>query len=84
MSAGSIYNASTVNDSAEDVRQVLERQEQESDRLENVRACCDGLSLPCVRLLDVILMYFFVGKHDVGSLTRRSGTTKRLTGSSRR
>ena len=43
-SAGSIYNASVVNDSAEDVRQVLERQDQEADRLENVRACCDGAS----------------------------------------
>jgi hypothetical protein len=38
----SIYNASVVNDSAEDVRQVLERQDKESDTLENVRACCDG------------------------------------------
>jgi hypothetical protein len=32
----------TVRDSAEDLRQVIERQEQEADRLENVRACCDG------------------------------------------
>jgi hypothetical protein len=37
-----IYNASVVHDSAEDVRKVLEEQEAESDRLENVRACCDG------------------------------------------
>ncbi|KAK2804706.1 hypothetical protein FQN50_006546 [Emmonsiellopsis sp. PD_5] len=29
-------------DSAEDLRQVIERQEMEADRLENVRACCDG------------------------------------------
>ena len=43
-STGSIYDASVVNDSAEDVRQVLEKQDQESDRLENVRACCDGAS----------------------------------------
>ena len=41
---GSIYNASVVNDSAEDVRKVLERQDQEADTLENVRACCDGMS----------------------------------------
>ena len=34
-----------VNDSAEDVRRVMERQEKEADRLENVRACCDGKSL---------------------------------------
>jgi len=31
-----------LHDSAEDLRQVIERQERESDRLENVRACCDG------------------------------------------
>lgn len=43
-STGSIYNASVVEreDSAEDLRQVLEKQERESDTLENVRACCDG------------------------------------------
>ncbi|KAI9795842.1 MAG: hypothetical protein M1833_006791 [Piccolia ochrophora] len=38
----SIYEASEVHDSAEDLRQVIERQEQEADQLENVRACCDG------------------------------------------
>ncbi|KAL1635098.1 hypothetical protein SLS56_001850 [Neofusicoccum ribis] len=38
----SIYDASLVNDSAEDLRQVIEAQEREADRLENVRACCDG------------------------------------------
>ncbi|KZF22947.1 hypothetical protein L228DRAFT_268315 [Xylona heveae TC161] len=38
----SIYDASMVNDSAEDLRQVIERQERDSSRLENVRACCDG------------------------------------------
>lgn len=44
-STGSIYNANMVNDSAEDLRQVLEREEQESDKVENVRACCDGRPL---------------------------------------
>ena len=39
-----IYNASVVRDSAEDLRMVIERQEQDADRLENVRACCDGES----------------------------------------
>lgn len=43
---GSIYNASIVSDnrhdSAEALRQDLLKQERESDRLENVRACCDG------------------------------------------
>ena len=46
--SGTIYSASVVNDSAEDVRQVLKKQEQEADRLENVRACCDGM-LPNIK-----------------------------------
>ncbi|KAH8159214.1 hypothetical protein CIB48_g9030 [Xylaria polymorpha] len=37
-----IYEASEVADSAEDLRQIIEQQDRESDRLENVRACCDG------------------------------------------
>ncbi|KAJ0416515.1 hypothetical protein BJY00DRAFT_316764 [Aspergillus carlsbadensis] len=43
------YAASSVNegslhnhDSEEDLRQMMERQEQDDSRLENVRACCDG------------------------------------------
>ncbi|EEP79401.1 predicted protein [Uncinocarpus reesii 1704] len=40
---GSIDSTSAAsNDSAEDLRRVLERQDREADRLENVRACCDG------------------------------------------
>jgi hypothetical protein len=43
---GSIYNASIVfegaHDSAEELRKELLKQEREADRLENVRACCDG------------------------------------------
>ncbi|KAI9812747.1 MAG: hypothetical protein M1827_004503 [Pycnora praestabilis] len=38
----SIYDASVVHDSAEDLRQVIETQERHADQLENVRACCDG------------------------------------------
>ncbi|KHO00953.1 Pleckstrin-domain containing protein [Metarhizium album ARSEF 1941] len=37
-----IYEASEAHDSAEDVREMIERQDREADRLENVRACCDG------------------------------------------
>ena len=33
------------HDSAEDLQQVTEQQEREADRLENVRACCDGTTL---------------------------------------
>ncbi|KAK3331097.1 hypothetical protein B0H66DRAFT_88668 [Apodospora peruviana] len=39
---GSIYEASEVQDSAEDLRHMIEKQDREADRLENVRACCDG------------------------------------------
>ncbi|WDK23470.1 PH domain-containing protein [Colletotrichum graminicola] len=38
----SIYEASEVHDSAEDLREIIEKQDREADRLENVRACCDG------------------------------------------
>jgi len=37
-----IFEASEAQDSAEDLRQIIEQQDRESDRLENVRACCDG------------------------------------------
>ncbi|KAG0645067.1 Anucleate primary sterigmata A [Hyphodiscus hymeniophilus] len=40
--ATSIYDASEVHDSAEDLREMIEKQDRESDKLENVRACCDG------------------------------------------
>lgn len=40
---GQIYEASEVHDSAEDLREIIERQDRESDKLENVRACCDGM-----------------------------------------
>ncbi|RYO86154.1 hypothetical protein DL766_001956 [Monosporascus sp. MC13-8B] len=40
-----IYDASEVHDSAEDLRQMIEQQDREADRLENVRACCDARSV---------------------------------------
>ncbi|QIX00317.1 hypothetical protein AMS68_005834 [Peltaster fructicola] len=39
---GEVYNSSLMSESAEDVRQAIERQDQGADMLENVRACCDG------------------------------------------
>lgn len=44
MPDSAIYEASEVHDSAEDLRQIIEQQDRDSDRLENVRACCDGKS----------------------------------------
>ncbi|KAG5205333.1 Anucleate primary sterigmata protein A [Trichophyton interdigitale] len=38
---GSVDDTSQ-EDSAEDLRRILERQEREADKIENVRACCDG------------------------------------------
>ncbi|RKF57319.1 Anucleate primary sterigmata protein A [Erysiphe neolycopersici] len=38
----SVYEESEVHDSAEDLREIIEKQDRESDKLENVRACCDG------------------------------------------
>ena len=40
--ADSVHDPAAAHDSAEDLRQVIEKQEREADRLENVRACCDG------------------------------------------
>ncbi|PHH64082.1 hypothetical protein CDD81_5075 [Ophiocordyceps australis] len=37
-----VYEASEVHDSAEDLREMIERQDRDADHLENVRACCDG------------------------------------------
>ncbi|KAF4119851.1 Chromosome segregation ATPase, partial [Geosmithia morbida] len=36
-----IYQTSDTHDSAEDLREMIERQDREADKLENVRACCD-------------------------------------------
>ena len=70
--ASSVYESSVVHDSAEDLRQVIEKQEQEADRLENVRACCDGKSycgLPKGQLLCLVLtLVVTLGRHDVGTL----------------
>ncbi|KAI9729866.1 MAG: hypothetical protein M1834_006615 [Cirrosporium novae-zelandiae] len=38
----SIYEASLVHDSTEDINQEIETPEGDPDKLENVRACCDG------------------------------------------
>jgi len=70
---GSIYEASEVHDSAEDLRQMIEKQDRESDRLENVRACCDGK----LHLLPSPLSFpnksnNMTGKHDVGHLHMHS------------
>lgn len=38
----SLYDNSEAHDSAEEVRLMIEQQDREAARLENVRACCDG------------------------------------------
>ncbi|CAN8100097.1 unnamed protein product [Discula destructiva] len=38
----SMYSNNDVHDSAEELRVMYEAQDRESDRLDNVRACCDG------------------------------------------
>ncbi|KAI0172959.1 hypothetical protein GGR52DRAFT_580566 [Hypoxylon sp. FL1284] len=73
-----IYGASEVADSAEDLRQMIEQQDQASDRLENVRACCDGKHAN-VALVDIVAhTNMSAGKHDVGTLSH----TKRGPGTS--
>jgi hypothetical protein len=61
-----------LNDSAEDLRAMIEQQDRESDRLENVRACCDGkfLAFPLSEhYCKTILTRRLLGKHDVRHLT---------------
>lgn len=38
----SLYSNNEVHDSAEDLRAMYEQQDREADRLDNVRACCEG------------------------------------------
>jgi hypothetical protein len=65
------YEAEEVPDSAEDLRRMIERQDREADRLENVRACCDGKSSRPRRTRNYAaqMLTFLIGKHDVGTLT---------------
>jgi hypothetical protein len=77
-----IYEASEVHDSAEDLREMIEKQDRESDKLENVRACCDGAFaiVPPIWLSSTNLT---IGKHDVGhlhSVKGRYGTVGSATG----
>lgn len=67
-----IYEASVVGDSAEDLRAVIQRQEEQADRLENVRACCDG-QYTRPRKFRYSMLMTDLGKHDVGSLSHRGG-----------
>ncbi len=63
-SAQGVYDApDDVPDSAEDVRQMIERQDREADRLENVRACCDGM---------FTLERFLLGVEDANRLDRQA------------
>lgn len=69
-----IYDASVVGESAEDLRAVIERQERDADRLENVRACCDGQYIPLrPDKYRYSMLTIVTGKHDVGSLSRQKG-----------
>ncbi|KAG9857138.1 amino acid permease, partial [Aureobasidium melanogenum] len=56
-----IYDASVVEDSTEDLGTVLSGHEHNHDRLENVRACCDGKH-------DVGSLSRSTGRHVMGSL----------------
>lgn len=42
-----------IHDSAEDLRQVMEKQEEDADRLENVRTCCDGVFPLAIRKVNL-------------------------------
>lgn len=76
--AEEIYDTTAADhDSAEDLRHIIERQEREADRLENVRACCDGKQRSPFALITRWLNNES-GKHDVSSLSRTSRYSPRL------
>lgn len=74
----SLYSNDETHDSAEDLRQMYEQQDRDSDRLDNVRACCDGklhfedlgLSFDSSSKTDMMKP----GRHDVGTLTKKRGS----------
>lgn len=74
-----IYDASVVGESAEDLRAVIERQERDADRLENVRACCDGQYIPFPWKYRYSMLTTVIGKHDVGSLSKTGGRRSSLS-----
>lgn len=76
-----IYDASVVGDSAEDLRAVIRQQEEQADRLENVRACCGGQYIPVPRSHRYSMLTTVVGKHDVGSLSHRASARQMSFGS---
>lgn len=71
-----IYEASVVEeyDSAEELRQAVERNAKDSSGMENVRACCNGEYFrEGVYASWSTDMNSVTGKHDVGSLSRAGG-----------
>ena len=66
-----VISAAGGNDSAEDLRRVIEEREQ-GGRLENVRACCDGNFDTSFNVTKEMLIFDFnpTGRHDVGFLSK--------------
>lgn len=82
----SMYSHNDVHDSAEELRVMYEAQDREADRLDNVRACCDGEHPPHSNNNNKIPSPFPLplprrrltsskGKHDVGHLKKRADGT---------
>lgn len=70
--SGSVYSArgSEAHDSAEELRLMIEKRDREADRLENVRACCDGMFDSPITQRKEKTLILNAGKHDVGSLSK--------------
>lgn len=81
----SMYSNNDVHDSAEELRIMYEAQDREADRLDNVRACCDGepppftlpststSTIPSTFALARRRLTYRKGKHDVGTLHNKAG-----------
>lgn len=70
----SLYSNNDVHDSAEDLREEYERQDRESDRLDNVRSCCEGKLKRILHTCHQMCANHFIGRHDVGTLTKKRGS----------
>ena len=75
----SVVSLDRVNDSAEDLRRVIEEREAKGD-LENVRTCCDGKSEQVVDWHWTWLI-FQIGSHDVAALRGAGGRVHSHAGS---
>ena len=76
----SVVSVNGANDSAEDLRRMIEEREGKGN-LENVRSCCDGASMGPLSYSPVVLLIRAAGQHDVADLRGAGGRAHSHAGS---